>query len=367
MEKLYKRDNTKGTRVWWAEITGNSYRLYSGRLDGKTMASAPTVCYGKNQGKSNATTDKQQCKIEVEALYAKKLKRGYTKSLEEIDRVKASMIEPMLAQKFSEYKHRLIYPVFSQPKLDGIRCIANAHGLWSRKGERIKSCSHIESIVVPLCEEYEICLDGELYNHELHDDFNEIQSLVMRKHATEEHVKRVIDVVQYHVYDVVNAAKSFGTRFKSFAKVIYENNLTDTPVKLVAADWAEDMDDLNSHYEKYLEQGYEGQMVRLNTGYIHKRTHHLLKRKEFLDDEFTIVDVVEGNGNRRGMAGRMIFKTNKGVKFKAGLKGGIEVYKKMLKERDKLIGMKATVEYQNLTPDGRPRFPRVKCVIGWSK
>ena len=56
MQKLYKRDNTGGTRVWFAEINRHSYRLHSGQLEGKITVSEWTECEGKNIGRSNETT-----------------------------------------------------------------------------------------------------------------------------------------------------------------------------------------------------------------------------------------------------------------------------------------------------------------------
>ena len=54
----------------------------------------------------------------------------------------------MLAQT---YKGRLAASsMLSQPKLDGIRCLADAHGPWSRHGTRITSCQHLEASLAPL-------------------------------------------------------------------------------------------------------------------------------------------------------------------------------------------------------------------------
>ena len=66
---------------------------------------------------------------------------------------------------------------WSQPKLDGIRCIANQSGLWTRAGKEITSCPHIWESVKPFLDANPgVTLDGELYNHELKEDFNKISS-----------------------------------------------------------------------------------------------------------------------------------------------------------------------------------------------
>jgi DNA ligase-1 len=118
-----------------------------------------------------------------------------------------------------------------------------------------------------------------------------------------------------------------------------------------------ELDELNG---QYLNDGYEGQMVRTNDFYRHKRTDALLKRKEFQDDEFEILDIVEGVGNRTGVAGFMCFQTKQKTPFKASIKGSFEYCEHLLKNKKKYIGSEATVKYFNLTPDNKvPRFPVV--------
>jgi hypothetical protein len=86
----------------------------------------------------------------------------------------------------------------------------------------------------------------------------------------------------------------------------------------------------------------------------------LLKRKEFQDSEFKILDIVEGVGNKSGMAGYMVFKNHKGIEFHSNIKGTRLYLKELLKNKNKLIGKTATVKYFNLTPEDEiPRFPYV--------
>ena len=112
-------------------------------------------------------------------------------------------------------------------------------------------------------------------------------------------------------------------------------------------------------YGEYIEDGFEGQMLRLDKKYENKRSKNLMKHKSFVDDEFTILDIVEGEGNRTGTAGYMRFETADGKPFKSNVKGTFSEVTEMLKNKKKLIGKQATIKYFNLTPDGIPRFPYV--------
>jgi hypothetical protein len=84
-----------------------------------------------------------------------------------------------------------------------------------------------------------------------------------------------------------------------------------------------------------------------------------LKHKSFIDEEYTIKDICEGDGNRTGTAGYMVFETADGKPFKSNVKGTWDETAEMLKSKKELIGKQATIKYFNLTPDGIPRFPFV--------
>ena len=81
--------------------------------------------------------------------------------------------------------------------------------------------------------------------------------------------------------------------------------------------------------------------------------------KGVIDEEFEILDIVEGEGNRSGTAGYMVFNTGEGKRFKSNVKGTWDETAEMLRNKTQLIGKQATIKYFNLTPDGIPRFPFV--------
>lgn len=115
-------------------------------------------------------------------------------------------------------------------------------------------------------------------------------------------------------------------------------------------------EELDTKYQEYLADGQEGQMIRTDDVYENKRSKFLIKRKEFIDAEFKILDITEGKGNRSGMFGRARLVTSKGVEFEANARGNEQFYIDLFNNRESYIGEMATVRYQNMTPDGRPRF-----------
>lgn len=359
---LYKRTTTGKVQIWFVEVDGDRYRTTSGQQDGKKVTTEWTVAKPKNTGKANATTGEQQAIAEVNAMYEKQRKRDYRNSVEDIDSIER--FKPMLADKWGDRKDKITVNLLHiQPKLDGIRCIAKLDGLWTRNGERIHGAPHIYEQLMPLFDmKPDLILDGELYNHDFKDDFNAIVSCVKKLKPTEEDLKLSAERIQYWVYDMPSD-DHFGVRNKNMQNIIDFGLPSDPDNSIVIVSTNEiHIDEVDHFAAMYIEAGYEGAMVRLPGKYENKRSKTLLKWKEFQDEEFRIVDIVEGDGNRAGMAGRVVLALRDNRTFSAGLIGNVEYCKRILKDKDKYIGQMGTVVFQHYTPDGVPRFPKFKTI-----
>jgi DNA ligase-1 len=366
---LYKRRSDGKIQSWSIEVDGPKYRTVSGTLEGDKVTSEWTLAVVKNAGRANATTPGQQALAEAKAEWQKKRDKGYAENQEGVD--KAAIFQPMLAHKYEDYRDELEFPVYCQPKLDGIRCIATPQGLFSRNGKPILSAPHIHEAVLPILNRHQgLLLDGELYCDKLAQNFNEIVSLVRKSKPSKADLEESKKIIQYWVYDATSADEFEGpikpwedTFSKRHAFIAGEIRKLGHP-SLVPVETlhCEDEDVLRAFYEQWLASGFEGQMVRVDACYKNKRSKYLLKRKEFLDDEFEVLGVHEGVGNRSGMAGYMSFHTKEGKPFDSNIKGGVAFYKQLWADRKKLIGQKATVRYFKPTPDGIPRFPFVVAI-----
>lgn len=352
LDTIYKMTKTGKTQEWTVEVEGCKYRTHAGQVDGKIQISEWTVCYAKNEGKANATTDEEQALKEAHALRNKKLEKDYHTSPGNIA-VKRHF-EPMLADKWEDRKSLIRFPIYSQPKLDGIRCIVKSDGMWTRAGKPIISAPHIFNSLKPLFnKDPDLILDGELYADKFANDFNKIVSLVKKTKPDAGDLAESAKSIQYHIYDIPSVAGNFYDRLKK----LVEMEFPDCCV-VVKTDVAVNEGAVNRLYEEYVDAGYEGQMLRVNAPYENKRSKYLLKHKSFIDEEFTILEIHEGEGNRTGTSGYMVFERN-GSRFKSNIKctyeQGVDIYN----NRDKLVGKSATVKYFNLTPAGIPRFPYV--------
>jgi len=355
LETIYKKTKTGATQEWTIEVVDNKYRTHSGQVGGAITTNEWTLCYGKNVGKANGTTDEQQAMAEAVAKRTKKLESGYFEDVNNIN--EQQYFEPMLAAKWEDYKDKIQYPIYSQPKLDGIRCIVTKAGMFSRNGKPIVSAPHIRKALDKLFKhEPHLILDGELYADKFANDFNKIVSLVKRTKPTAEDLMDSEKQIEYHVYDVPSVDETFTGRWRELDELAldFPNCVKKVETHIITEEFY-----ITDWYENYIERGYEGQMLRLDSKYENKRSKSLLKHKTFVDEEYTIKDICEGEGNRTGTAGYMVFETAEGKPFKSNVKGTWDETAEMLKNKKKLIGKLATIKYFNLTPDGIPRFPYV--------
>ena len=357
LQTIYKKTKTGATQEWSIEVEGNKYRTHSGQVGGVISTNEWTVCFGKNVGRANATTDDEQALAEAVAKRTKKLESGYFEDINNIN--EQQYFEPMLASKWEDSKDKITYPIFSQPKLDGIRCIVTKDGMFSRNGKPIISAPHIFESLKPLFETNpQLIFDGELYADKFANDFNKIVSLVKRTKPTVEDLAESKKNIQYWIYDLPNEDDTFEIRSQALYDLFMEWSYFNSHCINVDTDVCRSEKEVMELYEGYVEKGYEGQILRLNGQYENKRSKFLLKHKSFQDSEFPILDICEGEGNKTGQVGYMVFEIE-GKRFKSNVKCSWEEGAEILKSKSKLIGKSATIQYFNLTPDGIPRFPYV--------
>lgn len=368
--KLYKKTSTGAIQEWKVQVIiidgdVNIVTQY-GQVGGKIQTSFEKVLEGKNIGKANETTPITQGIAQAESDWKKQLKKGYVESIEDaqagkIDAIIEGGIFPILAHKFSEHGHKIKYPALVQPKLDGHRCTSQYEKgdvtLWSRTRKPILGVPHIAETLANYG--FADRFDGELYNHDYHDNFEELSSFI-----TQDEPKEGYEVVQYHVYDLALPNLTNYDRYLLLEAMrpVFEN----TPIHIVETRIVNSKEELMQAYEDFMEQGYEGAIVRNFDGkYVNKRSYDLQKVKVFDDDEFRIVDIKVGT--KGSMAGKAVFVCERtredqllpaGVTFDVKLKGKMDDLKLYADDPTKVIGKIVTVQYQGYTrKNKKPRFP----------
>lgn len=288
----------------------------------------------------------------------------------------AKPFRPMLACPAPSDLEQICYPVLVSPKLDGIRCIIRDGVAVSRKLKPIPN-RHIQERLAGLPDG----LDGELIVGEPTGPgvFARSTSGVMSADGEPD--------FQFHVFDHLSDAP-FHSRH-AFAAA--EAFVTDAPVTVVVHELTSSVGQLLTYEKEIVAEGYEGVMIR-STGGPYKfgrsteREGYLLKLKRFHDAEAIVIGKVERfhNANEAttdalgytkrsqskagkvgtGMLGALVCQLRGAgpdlIAFEIG-SGFTEAQRREIWAQ-KVVGSLVKFKYQELTPDGVPRFP---VFLGW--
>lgn len=320
---------------------------------------------------------------------------------------------PMLAQTFdpddlvvgSKKKKVIKFPCFVQPKLDGLRCVSYAIrsandyevALQSRTGAFFTGLPHIAAAIRPYLSQHpSVVIDGELYTDQM--PFEELAGLIKKKKITAADVER-LKKVKYHVYDIYDHARHdmpFAERMELLAsavrrcgciandtqtasrtavsgRILRSDTTTEAGVAAAAAatsvvvlvrtEKIAVLSEFRRLFAEFVESGYEGIMLRNAAGVYRAnyRSNDLQKYKEFMEDEYRIIGFTQGEGRDAG-AVIWLCETADGKDFTVRPRGTMEQRRIWFSNGESYIGKNLTVIYQELTEEGKPRFPVGKAV-----
>ena len=348
---LYGKSKNGKIKEWSIEVVdegGGTFCVQSqhGYQDGKKQVHRRHVREGKNIGRSNETTPYEQACLEAASTHRSQKDSGYVEDLSLIPAPDAGLFLPMLAHRYDKQHAKIKFPCYVQPKLDGVRMLARREGdsvaMWSRMGKPIDIPDRINQQLLDVLEDGE-CTDGELYVHGW--TFQRIVSAVKKKTPD-------TDLLEYHIYDSPHLDLTFEDRF------VNPNRNLGPNVKLVVTETTNDQAEFDGAEQAFLTQGYEGMMAR-NFGSLYKfkhRSYDLQKVKRFIDSEYKIVGGKDGVGKEKGL---IVWKcvTDKGLEFHVRPTGSADTRRDAFNNMNDYLGKMLTVQYQELTDDGVPRFP----------
>lgn len=373
---LFGKEKNGKIKVWTAAVYENSdnHTAFSlitfGQEDGKMQETRRDTLSGKNLGKKNETTPLQQCMAETERKWKDKVeKEGYNVSLDDEKKQEeaATVIYPMLAHTFDpttnqKKKKGITFPCLVQPKIDGLRCVmyldaaTNRVVCQSRTGGTFVTVSHIADAVRPLLIAHpNWALDGELYTHMY--PFEELAGLIKKTKLKQEDLER-LKLVQYHVYDAICRTDSALTFEQRWTWIRQHVPTDDDHIVQVLTEEVSDIGSFRDAFSVYVADAWEGIMLRNKAGVYAQnfRSNDLQKYKEFLEDEFPIVDFREAEGRDHGTV-IWVCRTKEGTDFAVRPRGTLEQRRQWLKDAPKYIDKLLTVIFQEWSDHRVPRFP----------
>lgn len=350
---LYRK-NKLGVGTWrcWAE-GATLYVAHAQVVGGSEVVHSEKV----PKGLAGRTLE-EQVQSRIDSRVNKQRDKGYVDDAETARTQPRTntldMPHPMLAKKLSDMRNGWWYngPKVIQRKYDGFRCLVakddeDSVFCYSRQGKVLDALTHIKNALQHTLPE-DVILDGEIYEHG--KPLQAIASLAKRKQAGTE--KLVL-----HVYDCItnDANTKFLERYE-IARQAVEAAGSDSIV-MVENFHIETQNEMWELFAEHRSTGYEGSILRVPKFPYEAgcRSSGLIKIKARDDDEFQVIDVVEGkDGN-----GVLVLKSKSPIKssFRALAPGTFDQKKFVLHHKDQFIGRWVTVEYPNLTEDMIPFQP----------
>lgn len=365
---LYHMGKKQAMYQWRVWTEGPDILTEYGQVDGeKQIASKRTA--GKNIGKKNETSPSDQALKEAAAMHKFKLTRKYSLDTEE---AKKPVFLPMLAAKFEDKKAKLEYPVWVQPKLNGVRCLA----YWddgevktiSRSGRPYNLPHLAKDISNFLPKDY--VLDGEVFVRGL--TLQQINRLVKkwREKPTESTGGLRSSDLELWAYDVFQKGveEPWSVRMENLKKFIcasepqskgpglywyhQDNVIHVTSVK------ANSEAEVYKYQAIYLANGFEGAIVRTDDLMyeLGHRSNKLLKVKKFLDAEYEVTGYCDGRGKFKGCV-IWICKTEEGKTFECTPRGTLEQKKAWFQAGAAYVGRMLTVKFSEFSESGLPVPP----------
>lgn len=342
--ELSKKDVKGADRIWSVSVISGTSTTTWGQKGGKMQVQQKEYTEGKQK-----RTPHEQAVFEAKALIVKKKREGWMSFEAEpapvnvAEEQKSNVLEvrPLLARTYDSLPPET--PVFLQPKLDGMRCVADIETgtLWSRGGKIITELPRLESAVKALYGFQVQYLDGELYVPNV--PFSDLVSLV-RNGSFE---------VQYHVYDCI-VTGPFSDR----------NGLLDslmiTPPLYKVQTVATTASCIDQWHNTFLQQGYEGTMIRTDKEKMYRqgaRSASLLKLKNFKDSEYLCTNMKQEK--HEDTLGSLECVTSTGLTFHARPKLSDEERLHLWRHPEEVLNHMVTVKYFEITEAGVPRFPVV--------
>jgi DNA ligase-1 len=254
--------------------------------------------------------------------------------------------------------------------------------LQSRTGAFFTGLPHIVAALRPYLSQHpSVVIDGELYTDQM--PFEELAGLIKKKKITDSDVER-LKKVKYHVYDIYDHARAnmpYSERLgllvdavrrcgcvandtlSASGRILRSAVDAAAVVVLVRTEKVAELADFRRLFSEFVESGYEGIMLRNAEGVYRAnyRSNDLQKYKEFMEDEYLITGYTQGEGRD---AGAVIWycETEDGKEFTVRPRGTMEQRRAWFNAGATYVGKKLTVIFQELTEEGKPRFPVGKAI-----
>lgn len=366
--------------------------------DGKWKIEEAKMVANKNVGRKNQRLGEDQALAEAQSKFDLKVRKGHgTEDIEEAQeffdnegagKVDKYSLQPMLGKDIQEKgrgsgekvfaEKRLHYPVTVQKKINGLHQMAfydeklDEVVMISRTGKKFTVFPHMREALLPWFRKHpNIILDGELYSHDTWS-FQALSGIARKekiKELTDEQKEALPKIIIYlfDYLDLDNMDMVYTDRMAAAEEELapFLQKLEDkgkyVPIEILEYYEATSKKQIDKIYKKFLEEGYEGAMIRNDMPFIFGKrvSDRLFKYKPQFDDEFKLIGYEEGTGKFANTP-IWVFQTKEGKEFRSTPTGTLEDRKEIFDElqtkegQKKYFNKKFTVYFYGWSEDRIP-------------
>ncbi len=232
----------------------------------------------------------------------------------------------------------MTHPYWVSEKLDGIRCYWDGQQLQTRSGRTI------HAPIWFLKNFPSQAMDGELWIKR--GAYQLLTKIVLDKTPNQ----KMWQQVSFQAFDLPHSVMPFENRQQQLQSVIKNSHVSH--LHWVKQQKMTDLQSIKARLQQVSQGGGEGLMLRAPASlYEAGRSHELLKMKQRLDAEATVIAYQEGRGKFKDMMGAIWVEMPNGQLFKIGTG-----FSNQERKIPPAIGSEITYSYQGYTDKGLPRF-----------
>ena len=361
---MYKYGNDGLKRYWQIGFDGHKLLTFNGTANANDID--PRDVVENNSGRSLA----EQGHLQALAKHKNKFHDGYVILGAET----VSMVKGMKGYKYEQGKIK-VFPVLISPKFNGSRALYQHYGGTDIRGRSYlnRPITHLKKIEADLLKLYAYLpagatIDGELYRHGM--SFHRIISAI----KTVKTVHKDVDSIILHIFEIVfnenpPAEVRYNILVSAMNRLVEDNGgIHPSNIVVVPHTLAYSHEDIIRYKDYYVSQGYEGAVVKHHSlgqppgskqyelsRYKYGRSVHLYKVKDFIDEEGTVISVVDCEGTEKG-AGKLIIRDKRGVIIPIRF-GEMEDRIMWLQDPSAVVGKLFTFKYESRSETGVPIQP----------
>ena len=350
LPRLFKQTKTGAIQICDISYENDQYHTVFGQLNGKLQTNT-TTCQATNIGRSNERNPTQQAEFEALADHKKKIKSGYSLTMETPSEVTLPAKVKVLQDNLKNVK----FPCYSTPKLNGVNGLykrddGGIFALYSRGGELYPKIPHLAKHIQDIMDELgHNELNGELYIHGEH--LQDIQSAVKKPNELSPRLT-------FAIFDIADSTEPYESRRAKLTQLYETLKSIGHPslnyFSFLTGVKCHSHDDIETHYNQCILGNLEGTVV-YNSDHLYiynQRSSNAFKYKKALDAEFLIIGYeLDKQGNPT------IICQSEGGPFKVRPTGTQGYRKQLLLDMPNNIGKWYNISYECLSKECKPLKP----------